>query len=188
MKKEIRERIVDYPAYEEEIEKWLRVKGDEKYSQFADMLEKKNIEVTWSRISDLYRYDKRLLINNFRYVSFFEEYLRAILMNNSDDCLSKYDDLEERYFPELMQKVAELNKEILCRYFDNTDLSDKVGPMRELRNRISHNKIMLHQYDLKETMRLFYRLLPQDYREGYRKDINKCVCGLDVDNSIAIMI
>ena len=39
MNREIRERIVDYSDNQEEVEKWLRVKGEEKYHQFADMLD-----------------------------------------------------------------------------------------------------------------------------------------------------
>lgn len=184
----IRKRIIDYSDHNDEIEKWLRVKGDEKYSQFADILDNNGIEITWAKVSDLYRYDKRLLNNNFRYISFFEEYLRAILMNNSVDISNDYESLQEEYFKGLIEKVLALDINIQKEYFEEIDMLSRMRMLRELRNWIAHNKIILQLEYPQHLMKTFCSVLPLDYREGYRKDINKCVCGLDVDNNIAIMI
>ena len=76
----IRDEISDYKENKDEVEKWLHVKGEEKYTVFLNVLKEKNIETTWSNVSGLFRYDKRLLVNNSKYLSFFEEYCRSMLI------------------------------------------------------------------------------------------------------------
>lgn len=80
---EEREFISDYDENKDEIEYWLSIKCVQKYRRFAQLLQDKGIERTWKNVSGLYRYDKRLLFNIFRYISFEEEYLRASVVKLS---------------------------------------------------------------------------------------------------------
>lgn len=66
-----KEKIIDYTEHSAEIEKWLALKGETKYLRFAELLTKNGISVEWQTLKDTYRYDKRLLVNIFKYLSFF---------------------------------------------------------------------------------------------------------------------
>ena len=68
-----RDFIIDYDENRKDIEKWLSIKCEQKYRRFAELLKENGIETTWKNISELYRYDKRLLFNAFRYISFEEQ-------------------------------------------------------------------------------------------------------------------
>lgn len=50
MKKKIRDKILDYDECKGDVERWLRLRGEEKYSQFAKMLENEGIDITWKNI------------------------------------------------------------------------------------------------------------------------------------------
>lgn len=86
----LRDFITDYDENREDIEKWLSIKCEQKYRRFAELLKENGIETTWKNISELYRYDKRLLFNAFRYISFEEEYLRARAVRSSEDQEQEY--------------------------------------------------------------------------------------------------
>ena len=59
----IKERVVDYIQNKKEVDKWIALKGECKYEEFANILEAKGISCNWSALDNLARYDKRLLIN-----------------------------------------------------------------------------------------------------------------------------
>lgn len=80
----IEEEIVDYQEHKQEIDKWILLKGEKKYLEFIKVLKDQGLEITWKKLDDTFRYDKRLLINLFKYLSFFEDYLRAIVWNYSN--------------------------------------------------------------------------------------------------------
>jgi hypothetical protein len=70
----IKEEIIDYEQIKTKVDKWVELKGEAKYMQFVDILKAHNIPVTWQTLSDTYRYDKRLLINLFKYMSFLKSF------------------------------------------------------------------------------------------------------------------
>lgn len=114
-----KEFISDYEKNREDIEKWFSIKCPEKYQRFAKLLESNGEDPTWKRIVDLYRYDKRLIFNCFRYLSFLEEYLRAIVV--------RHEDIEDTYEKWQKETMWELEKELQKMYcngfhFDNPDL------------------------------------------------------------------
>ena len=182
----IKDKISDYGKNKDDIEKWLSVKGEDKYAVFLRMLEVKGIETTWNNVSGLYRYDKRLLFNNFRYLSFFEEYLRAILMNEKKTDYKKLHD--NSVLRDCMNEIAKLNLDVLGKYFDDVDTIQRMYDLNTLRNTIAHNKIILHQENCKQCMEVFHTVLPADYRENYKKEINNSAEDLDVDRSLVIRI
>lgn len=183
------EEIIDYDVHKEEIDKWIALKGEAKYLKFVAILKANNVPVIWSSLSETYRYDKRLLINVFKYMSFFEEFLRAQIWNVSK---ITYNKLESALLNDAIDKVIELKDHICFQGFFINNLIENRGYINYLRNRISHNKIMLESEkegrNLKELLFAFKITLPESYRNGFSSDINNCNKGLDIPQQIAINI
>lgn len=174
---DIRNRITDYHQNIDEIEKWLKIKGETKYSQFADILDSWNEPVLWERLSNLYRYDKRLLVNIFRYMSFYEEFLRAIIWNN---CPQKtYEDLKNKYLKDVIIEVLKIDSISDELWFYN--LNKNKDYVNRLRNDVSHNKIILQtnldDKNYLEIIRMFSDVLPSDYKVNFIKEIEDCKKG-----------
>ena len=53
--------------------------------------------------------------------------------------------------------------------------------VRNLRNAISHNKIVL-ELPYRECIDSLLMMLPETYRKGFRKEINDCAKELEVSN------
>lgn len=62
-----KDEIIDYNLHQEEINKWIMLKGEQKYMRFVALLKQNNVNVKWNTLRDTYRYDKRLLVNLFKY-------------------------------------------------------------------------------------------------------------------------
>ena len=185
----ITKEIVDYLDNKSEVDKWIRLKGEQKYLQFADILKEHEEPVTWQNISELYRYDKRLLINLFQYLSFFEEYLRALVWNASE---TEYKKLSERYLNDAVDLVIELKDSVDCEAGFMNNLIANRDYINGLRNRVSHNKIMLNYIKNEKTFRdmilLFKKSLPAEYQNGFAKDINSCAKGLRICDFLIVRI
>lgn len=155
----LKDRIIDYDANKEEADRWLNLKGIAKYEQFADILDENNIEITWKNIDDLVRYDKRLLINIFKYLSFCEDYLRALIWNINK---ASYNKLERGYLNDVIEEVLE-NESLLTTKIDFDSLKSGRDAINSLRNRVSHNKIMLNfnsnSLDLKASINSFEKFI-----------------------------
>ena len=184
----LKDRIIDYDANKEEADRWLNLKGIAKYEQFADILDENNIEITWKNIDDLVRYDKRLLINIFKYLSFCEDYLRALIWNINK---ASYNRLERGYLNDVIEEVLE-NESLLTTKIDFDSLKSGRDAINSLRNRVSHNKIMLNfnsnSLDLKQALIHLRNSLPKDYQNGFINDINNCVKGLNISESVRICV
>lgn len=185
---QIRERIIDYSENEVLAEKWLRVKGEEKYNQFANILDEKGIDIEWETLNDLYRYDKRLLFKNFKYLSFFEEYIRAIIVNNSQGGLEKYNKLQGDCLLQIMRQLVKLDRNVLEDYFRDVDDIKRMFVLNDLRNQICHNKIILQLDDPQNIMETFYSVLPDDYCENYKSKINGSIEDLSIPKEVMIIL
>ena len=185
---ELKDRIIDYDVNKEEADRWLNLKGVAKYTQFADILDKNNIEITWKNIDDLARYDKRLLINIFKYLSFYEDYLRALIWNIDK---ASYNKLEKCYFIDVIEEVLE-NESLLNTKIDFDSLKSGKNAINSLRNRVSHNKIILNfnsnNLNLKQALIHLKNSLPKDYQNGFINDINNCVKGLNIAEKVKICL
>lgn len=185
----IEEEIVDYQEHKQEIDKWISLKGEKKYLEFIKVLKDQGIEITWKKLDDTFRYDKRLLINLFKYLSFFEDYLRAIVWNYSNKTYKK---IEGSYLKEVIEEVLSIADSLDIKGFDINKLKENKTYINELRNRVSHNKIIINSgidgKDYKEMINAFKETLPVDYQKGFIKDINNCSKGLLIDNSLAIVL
>ena len=174
-----KEFVSDYGSNKEDIEKWFSIKCPEKYQRFAELLESRGSETTWRNIVDLYRYDKRLIFNVFRYVSFLEEYLRAIVVRNEGD-EGAYDRWQGETMWSLEKKIVELHEEGRSG-IENDSLGKDIDNVRELRNIVSHNKILIEK-PYKEYLDSLIRMLPEEYREGCLHDFDVCSSNLSIDN------
>ena len=173
----IRDEISDYEKNKASIEKWLHVKGEDKYIVFLNILKDKGIKTTWGNVSGLYRYDKRLLINNFKYLSFFEEYCRARLIREGG---LPYDKVQPLAFGRLIDNM--IGSGILDDVFNITEPKKELENVRVLRNWVSHNRIMLEMGDCgyPAAVQSLHDLLPENYRKGYVNDLKRCRKAIDV--------
>ena len=175
----LEEEIIDYQDHKKEIDKWVSLKGEKKYLEFIKVFKEKDIPITWEKLDDAFRYDKRLLINLFKYLSFFEDYLRAIVWNYSNKTYKK---IEDSYLKEVMDEVLSIADSLDIKDFDINKLKENKPYINELRNSVSHNKIIINSgidgKDYKEMINAFKETLPIDYQKGFMKDINNCSKGL----------
>lgn len=186
---QIEKEIIDYQEHKSEIEEWISLKGERKYLEFVKLFRKKHIEVTWKKLDDAFRYDKRLLINLFKYLSFFEDYLRAIVWNYSS---LTYKKLEKSFLIDVIEEVINTTGILSIKGFDLELLKINKDYINYLRNRVSHNKIIIDsEYNgkgYKELIKIFGETLPGDYQKGFTKDINSCTKGLDVDEKLTVAL
>lgn len=185
----LQEKIIDYSLHSKEIDHWINLKGEKKYLQIATVLEKHQIPVTWKKISDAYRYDKRLLINCFKYLSFYEEFLRAKIWNNGN---IGYEELEKLSLAKIMERIIQSDDQKIRQEVDIKILNNSKYLINHLRNCVSHNKIILNTIkdgkNIRAILMAFKDCLPIDYRIGFSKDINRCLEHLHLDNKIIIRI
>ena len=184
-----KEKIIDYNAHSVEIEKWLALKGETKYLRLAELLIKNDIPVEWETLQDTYRYDKRLLVNVFKYLSFFEEFLRAQIWNINK---SSYKKIEKSLLREVMDEIISIKDKIEYKGFSILALEQSQDKINCLRNRVAHNKIILESEkdgaNIKDILKAFKNCLPESYQQGFTFDINKCVCELNVPSKLQIYI
>jgi len=184
-----KEKIIDYTEHSAEIEKWLALKGEAKYLRFAELLTKNGIPVKWESLRDTYRYDKRLLINIFKYLSFFEEFLRAKIWNINK---LSYKKVEKCFLSEVIDETLTIIDKIDYIGFSLGTLEQNKDKINYLRNCVAHNKIILESEkdgaNIKEILSAFKICLPESYQQGFASDINNCVGGLNIPSELQIYI
>ena len=184
-----KEVIKDYNKYHTEIEKWITLKGEIKYLRLATLLTTNKITVEWRVLRDTYRYDKRLLVNIFKYCSFFEEFLRAQIWNISQ---ANYKKLERACLAKVIDEVTKNKNLITTVDFSLDTLAKNQDIINYLRNRVCHNKIVLESKKnglaIKDLLTAFKETLPKSYQLGFITDINKCASKLNLPEKLAIKL
>lgn len=118
--------------------------------------------IKYKTVSDLYKYDKRLRNRLYKFLSAFEEQIRAFIANSHNHGLSTLKlgdsiktnlnngsniayELEDLDFGQLIQIVEKFTKKDLKRMFPNSDeyVIQNLRAIKELRNAISHHRILL---------------------------------------------
>ena len=182
-------KIIDYKENKQDIEKWIAIKGEQKYLQFIDILEKNKVSCTWRNIDDLCRYDKRLLINVFKYMSFFEDYVRALVWNATK---YDYDKLESMYLKDTIDLLEKHKDAINVNGYSVDIIIKNKDYINTLRNHISHNKIMMlcekNGLELKGLLVMFRESLPEGYQKGFIVAINSCGKGFKQLEAVSIKI
>ena len=148
----------------ENAENSLKSKGIEKHILIKERLlawsETESIEYT--KIASTYRYEKRIRLVLFKYISYLEEYYRAIILDNYNFNLEQAfwankmktniknfgdlnDALERLGFFTLLLQCAKLPNEIklLCNLPIDRHLNANIKALKELRNAVMHNKFLL---------------------------------------------
>lgn len=138
-------------------------KGLTKHVLIMNKLEKwTSDKIKYTEIASTYRYDKRIRLTLFKYISYLEEYYRAVILDayvNSTEqqfwnsCvkgnLKKYKDdlnqaLEHLDFGSLLSQVQLLPDSIskLCQLHHNRQKRN-FNALKVLRNAVMHNKFLL---------------------------------------------
>lgn len=184
-----KDEIIDYNLHQEEIDKWIMLKGEQKYMRFVTLLKQNNVDVKWNMLRDTYRYDKRLLVNLFKYLSFFEEFLRAQIWNASS---KQYINVEKMGLKKIIDTTIELKDNIYYKNFSFDNLNTNKELLIELRNRVSHNKIILESTkngcNINQLLVAFKNTLPLTYQNGFVKDINACTIDLKIPRQLTMNI
>ena len=141
----------------------LKSKGIEKHIIIKDklMAYSESGMVRYTQIASIYRYDKRLRIVLYKYISFLEEWYRSIILDNyinKTKKMFKTEDLKEKLeeksnlndalelidFPSLMVQIKFLPKRIKKEYEISAKILDNGAlALRVLRNAVMHNKFLL---------------------------------------------
>lgn len=143
----------------------LKSKGVEKHILIKERLlawsECDKIE--YSKIASAYRYDKRIRYVLFKYISYLEEFYRAVILDSYinrikqsfwikalQTNLEKYnndlnDALEHLEFSFLLAQCQALSKKMkkLCLFPKTKYLKENSMALKELRNAVMHNKFLL---------------------------------------------
>lgn len=189
----------------EEAEFYLSVKGVELHRRILDYLgcdfEKSKIE--WPKIANVLRTDKALRDIIYKYLATLEEYIRAFISNKYIDNVQQefwidgtskrqenkiktniasgknlFDVLEDTDFGSLIQQVKNLpiedKKQLFGDFYSDTNLD----AVKELRNAVSHHKLLvgcalkkclIFEFEgstLIDNIKNLRQLLPERYRYG----------------------
>lgn len=118
--------------------------------------------IKYKLISDIYKYDKKIRNRLYKFLSAFEEQIRAFIANSFNHGLSTLQlgdsinknlksgsniafELEDLDFGQLLKIVEKFTKKDLKRMFPKSDdyVIDNLKAIKELRNAISHHRILL---------------------------------------------
>ncbi len=169
--------IIDYTENEADIRHWVLLKGEFRYNMVIDFLINNNIPCTWKNITNYVRYDKRILINSFKYIVFLEEFYKSFVCNRKNYSYSKVRDFG---FRRILDEYLALNCDKTYDGINVNALQNNKEKIINFRNAVSHNKILLcenygddnNKMTLQDILRLFVLILPKSYRDGFKKDIN----------------
>ena len=175
----LEERIIDYKQHEQEILHWINLKGEYRYLAIIEFLKNKNIECNWNNVTYYIKYDKRILINSFKYIVFLEELYKSFIKKYK---LINQGELLRFEFGRALDEYLSIGEEANYDDIDLQLLLKEKKTIKEFRNSVVHNKILLnHLYNgktLDEVLNLFVKILPKSYRSGYIKDMNSCTKGI----------
>lgn len=167
--------IIDYDESKKDILHWTKLKGEYRYFSIIEFLKGKNIKCTWNNVTNYIKYDKRILINSFKYIVFLEELYKSFIIQYSD---IEQDKLLKLDFSVTLDKYLSLKDKANYDGIDLELLKKEKRTINAYRNQVVHNKIILcDKYEgkeLEETLKIFIRILPISYRNGFIEDINKC--------------
>lgn len=185
----LEDEILDYEKNKQDIMHWTTLKGEFRYQDIIIFLKEKKIECSWRNVTNYIKYDKRILINSFKYIVFLEELFKSFINKYKK---IKKSELLMLGFSKTLDEYLTINTNDV-KYDDiNLELlsSEKITII-EFRNSVAHNKILLnHLYNkktLEEVLNIFVKILPKSYRIGYVNDINNCSKDL-TDSSWCIKI
>ncbi|ATZ18005.1 hypothetical protein [Mesoplasma melaleucae] len=152
--------------------KYKELKGIEYHQYIANYLNTDE----YSKIAAVIQYDLRLKYILYRYICFFEEYIRAVIMNCDIRDVDFF--LKENVNMSEAQNIYFKNvTKIATKYPDRPTISrDDFDGIRELRNQISHFKpiILDNIIENQTNIYLLYKNLTKNYQAYFKNEINMC--------------
>lgn len=144
-----------------EAQKYISLKGVVQYKRALNYCLESSLSPSYTNVSALYRYDKRLRDNLYRYLGTAEEYMRAIIGNYYEDNYggliktktfeTKYNrfnsvslTLEQLTLGELILIVLK-NTEPFQEIYDVENLKINLNALRALRNKVGHHNFLLSE-------------------------------------------
>lgn len=175
--------IIDYQENKEDIEHWVTLKGEFRYKKIISFMQAKNIECNWHNVTSYIKYDKRILINSFKYIVFLEEMYKSFIYKFKRSAKPSSMDFQQAY-----HEYLALGEQAV---FDGVDLV-KMGQYKDsitkFRNKVAHNCILLNGRfrgaSLEEVLEQLVEIMPHSYRKGFINDINACAKGLVEDENL----
>ena len=137
----IEKEISDYIENEESILHWTQLKGTFRYEHIIEFLKSKNIETTWENVTNYIKYDKRLLINSFKYLIFLEELFKSFISKYKN---AKQNELLRLHFIDSIEQFLDIGNEANYDGIDLETLSREKEALNELRNCVVHDKILIN--------------------------------------------
>ncbi len=167
--------IIDYDENKEEILHWTKLKGEYRYVDVVQFLTKQKIQCSWANVTYYIKYDKRILINSFKYIVFLEELYKSFISQHTDIEIKRIINYE---FKEALNGFISIETQNQYDDMDVVLLKNEIKTINSFRNRVVHNKMLLnHSYNgksLEEVLNIFIKILPKSYRSGYINDMNSC--------------
>ena len=170
-------KIVDYKDNVLDIEHWVALKGEFRYESIINFLTENKIECNWANVTYYIKYDKRILINSFKYIVFLEEMYKSFVFKKRHN-----PNIQSSAFRIAYNSFLSLGDDAV---FDDIDLSlmkKNEAAINTFRNCVVHNRILLNRkyggLSLEEVLNVIIKILPTSYRNGFIKDINDCSKGL----------
>ena len=179
-------KITDYEKHKADIQHWFLLKGEYRYFKIIEFLEKEQIECSWENVTNYVKYDKRLLINSFKYLVFIEELFKSFINKFLD---KPFEEVVEFGFRQSVDQFLSIGEKANYDDIDLKVLKKEKEVIIDFRNSVTHNKILLGRMfgekdnkntNLEDTIKSFIKILPLSYREGFIKDINSCSRGLNL--------
>jgi|GEM_PF-545428 len=198
--------------------KYLDLKGISYHTVLVNYIGfDENGKVEYKKVADLYRYDKRIRNILYRFLSAFEEGIRAFISNRYSNNLNQIKsgkkleeikknisegsslskELENLLFKELLDLSKELSLEVKKELYGKNikHLRKNLNAIRELRNVVSHHRILCVYDDFEEcflddkkgdnlidNIKNLYNLLNPYYKEFFKEQINNSCLDEDEPN------
>lgn len=214
------EELLSAMTYEDELQieeaqKYIALKGIVQYQRVIGFCRSQNEALNYTKVSALYRYDKRLRDNLYIYLATVEEFMRACLGNKFEDNESELVKtaqfvakqkqhqsvsltLEQLTLGSLIEMVLK-NQGVFANYYDLSNIKMNLNALRVLRNKVSHHNFLLSETysecsvdglvdnTLKHNINNLKFFLPDEFRKGFSTSINNCAKALVLFNKEIIL-
>lgn len=197
-----------------EAEKYIALKGIVQYRRVIEFCRSQGEIPTYTKVSSMYRYDKRLRDTLYIYLATAEEFMRACIGNQFEDNESglmktskfiakqrQYQSvsltLEQLTLGALIDMVLS-NQDVFVNCYDLNNIKTNLNALRALRNRVGHHNFLFAETyatcvvngaksnSLEQNIKNLQCFLPREFRERFAIVLNKCANGLDINQIIEI--
>ncbi|MDE6284279.1 MAG: hypothetical protein K2M17_00860 [Bacilli bacterium] len=210
----LREMTYENDAQMEEAKRYIALKGIVQYQRVIEFCRSQDETPTYTQVSSMYRYDKRLRDNLYIYLATAEEFMRTCIGNRFEDNesglvktkkfiakQSQYHSvsltLEQLTLGALIEMVLN-NRGVFVNHYDLSNIQTNLNALRVLRNKVGHhNFLFVETYancivngavgnSLEQNIKNLQSFLPSDFKRGFATKINNCANDLEINQIIEI--